>query len=97
MDRALLDEYGWTDIRAECEFLLDYDIEEEEWGNKKRPYRFRWPDEVRDEVLARLLELNAARARKELIHGAATSKQASTKSPSHSRKSVEDATGDLFS
>lgn len=65
MDRAVLDAYRWRDIKADCEFLLDYEIDEEEWGNKKKPYRYRWPDEVRDEVLARLLELNAERAREE--------------------------------
>ncbi len=62
MDRAVLDAYGWTDIPTDCEFLLDYEIDEEEWGNKKKPYRYRWPDDVRDEILARLLELNAERA-----------------------------------
>ena len=62
MDRAVLDAYGWTDIPTDCEFLLDYEIDEEEWGTRKKPYRYRWPDEVRDEVLARLLELNAERS-----------------------------------
>ncbi len=62
MDQAVLDAYGWTRISTDCEFLLDYEIDEETWGNKKKPYRYRWPDEVRDEVLARLLELNAQRA-----------------------------------
>ncbi len=62
MDRAVLDAYGWTDIPTACDFLLDYEIDEETWGARKKPYRYRWPDEVRDEVLARLLELNARRA-----------------------------------
>ena len=65
MDRAVLNAYGWQDIPTTCEFLLDYDIDEEEWGastRRKKPYRYRWPNEVRDEVLARLLELNAQRA-----------------------------------
>ncbi|NWF81130.1 MAG: hypothetical protein HXY37_13975, partial [Chloroflexi bacterium] len=52
-----------------CEFLLDYAIDEEEWGSKKKPYRYRWPDAVRDEVLARLLELNARRAQAEKLMG----------------------------
>src|SRR5207248_2824522 len=56
MDRAVLDAYGWTDIPTGCEFLLDYGTDDEGWGSKKRPYRYRWPDVVRDEVLARLLE-----------------------------------------
>lgn len=61
MDRVVLDAYGWVDIPTDCEFLLDHPIDEAEWGSKKRPYRYRWPDHVRDEVLARLLELNANR------------------------------------
>jgi hypothetical protein len=71
MDRAVLAAYGWQDIPTDCEFLLDYEIDEEEWGTKKKPYRYRWPDEVRDEVLARLLELNARRAEAEKLAGAA--------------------------
>ena len=74
MDRVVLDAYGWTDIPLDCEFLLEYVIDEEEWGNKKKPYRYRWPDEVRDEVLARLLELNAVRAKEETRSGAAAAK-----------------------
>lgn len=65
VDRAVLGAYGWSDIPTDCEFLLDYEIDEEEWGTKKKPYRYRWPDEVRDEVLARLLELNTERAKEE--------------------------------
>ena len=62
MDRAVLDAYGWTGIPTDCEFLLDYEIDEEQWGNRRKPYRYRWPDEIRDEVLARLLDLNAERS-----------------------------------
>ena len=69
MDRAVLDAYGWCDIPTDCEFLLDYEIDEEEWGRRKKPWRYRWPDEVRDEVLARLLALNAERAREERLAG----------------------------
>lgn len=65
MDRSVLNAYGWQDIPTKCEFLLDYPIDEAEWGKKKKPYRYRWPDEIRDEVLARLLELNAQRAGEE--------------------------------
>ena len=65
MDRAVLDAYGLTDIQTECEFLLDYEIDEETWGRKKKPWRYRWPNEVRDEVLARLLDLNGRRAAEE--------------------------------
>jgi hypothetical protein len=74
MDRAVLDAYGWANIRPKCEFLLDYEIDEEEWGNKKKPYRYRWPDDVRDEVLGRLLELNRQRAEEERLAGPAPKK-----------------------
>ena len=69
MDRAVLDAYGWTDIPTDCDFLLDYEIDEATWGRKKKPYRYRWPDPVRDEVLARLLALNAERAAEEAGSG----------------------------
>lgn len=66
MDRAVLDAYGWTDIPTTCEFILDHeDDEDDEPGKaskKRKPWRYRWPDEVRDEVLSRLLALNSARA-----------------------------------
>jgi hypothetical protein len=71
MDRAVLDAYGWADLRPACEFLLDYEDEDDEAEDsgrtrqRKKPWRFRWPDDVRDEVLARLLALNAARADEE--------------------------------
>ena len=75
MDRAVLDAYGWTNVPTECEFLLDYEIDEAEWGKKKKPYRYRWPNEVRDDVLARLLELNAQRAAEEARDGKTTAKR----------------------
>jgi len=71
IDRAVLDAYGWTDIQPTCEFILDYEDEEDDEpgkaSKKKKPWRYRWPDEVRDEVLGRLLELNAARAAAECV------------------------------
>ena len=81
MDKAVLEAYGWTDIPTECEFLLDYEDEEnltpnpspyqEEGGRKqkKKPYRYRWNEETHDEVLARLLELNKERAVAEELGG----------------------------
>jgi hypothetical protein len=98
MDRAVLDAYGWTDIQTDCEFLLDYEIDEEEWGNKKKPWRYRWPDDVHDEVLARLLELNAAGARDEARSGAAAAtKKKGRKKASAKRARKASDTGDLFS
>ena len=70
MDRAVLDAYGWTDIPTDCEFLLEYEIDEATRGRKKKPYRYRWPDTVRGEVLSRLLALNAEREAAEARSGA---------------------------
>jgi hypothetical protein len=97
MDRSMLDAYGWNDVSIICEFLLDYEIDEEEWGDKKRPWRYRWLDDVRDEVLARLLELNAKRAKKEQLSGAAATKKG--RGRKRGPKSGPDTVtpGDLFS
>ena len=74
MDRAVLDAYGWTDLKPTCEFILDYEEQEDDDSGKprrkKKPWRYRWPDEFRDEVLARLLALNQQRAAQEQLMGA---------------------------
>ncbi|MDX2099436.1 MAG: hypothetical protein SFW36_16780, partial [Leptolyngbyaceae cyanobacterium bins.59] len=36
---------------------------------RKKPWRYRWPEEVHDEVLARLLKLNQERAEEEKLGG----------------------------
>jgi hypothetical protein len=67
MDRAVLAAYGWQDLKVTPEFFSEYDEEEQE--DERLPvravhkkYRYRWPDEIHDEVLARLLALNLERA-----------------------------------
>lgn len=84
MDTAVLTAYGWSDLlpKCTCEFLLDYEDDESEstaeessGRKKKKPWRYRWPDEIRDEVLARLLKLNAERAEEEKLAGAAAARQ----------------------
>jgi hypothetical protein len=64
MDRAVLAVYGFDDLDMTCGFYLDYEDNEDEGSGRKRkkPWRYRWPDEVRDVLLARLLELNAQQA-----------------------------------
>jgi hypothetical protein len=80
MDRAVLDAYAWTDIRPTCEFLLDFeddgDASDGAASRRRKPYRYRWPDEVRDEVLGRLLALNAERAKQEQLSGVGTASPA---------------------
>jgi hypothetical protein len=93
MDRAVLCAYGWDDIPTTCEFVLDYEIDEEEWGAKKKPYRYRWPDEVRDEVLARLIALNAERAAEERRSGQAA---AGPGRPAAARKRESTVVEELF-
>ncbi len=76
MDRAVLDAYG-GDLGKftvpPCEFLLDYEDEEDEdepatgGRQRKKPWRYRWPDVFRDEVLALLLDLNKKRAEEEKL------------------------------
>jgi hypothetical protein len=69
MDRAVLDAYGWTSIRARCEFVSEFNDEDEEDDSRKQRYRYRWPEEVRDEVLALLLSLNQQRYEEETLAG----------------------------
>jgi len=108
MDRAVLDAYGWRDVRPECGFALDWlDLDDDELadtlasapddirdriesadyffpdaaaacrfqshikqsGKQKLPWRYRWTDGVRDDILARLLALNAHRAELERLTG----------------------------
>ncbi|MBA2116684.1 DNA methyltransferase [Bremerella alba] len=75
MDNTVLEAYGWQDLAesVHCEFLLDYEEGDEDdsgkKSKKKKPWRLRWPDEFRDEVLARLLELNEQRHKEELLTG----------------------------
>jgi hypothetical protein len=98
MDRAVLDAYGWTDLKPTCEFILDYEEEENDDGKlrkKKKPWRYRWPDEFRDEVLARLLALNQERAAQEKIMSVAAD-GAKTKKGVKRRKPSSSSTDTLF-
>lgn len=66
MDVAVRRAYGWNDLadRAAPEF-----IEQEADEGKTPKTRLDWPPEFRDEVLARLLALNAERAAAEHAEG----------------------------
>jgi hypothetical protein len=96
MDRAVLDAYGWDDIPTDCDFLLDYEIDEKKYARRRKPWRYRFPDDVRDEVLARLLELNAERAAEEARSGPNASKRRALKSPARRTRGASQS-GDLFS
>jgi len=85
MDAAVLEAYGWSDIPKACDFLLDYEEPEENENDaegarrRKKPWRYRWPDAVHDEVLARLLELNRQRAAEEQLSGQAAGERVNQK------------------
>ena len=102
MDRVVLDAYDWIDLRPECKFLLDYDDEAEEEaspGRRRRPWRYRWPDELRDEVLARLLSLNQQRAAAEQIGGAsapAGSERSAPRVGTRRKRAASKTLGPLF-
>ena len=87
MDRAVLDAYGWEDISTDCEFIADYEVEE----GKKIPWRYRWPEEVHDEVLARLMDLNQKRHEEESGQSQSTKKKATAK-----RAKKDDNQAELF-
>ena len=65
MDKTVLNAYGWDDISTDCRFIPNYENDDDSKNCKKKPWRYRWPDEVQDEVLSRLIGLNAVQAEKE--------------------------------
>ena len=82
MDIAVLEAYGWTDIPTNCEFIPDYYEEDKDGNEVPKSIRYRWPDDVRDEVLARLLALNAERYQQEVnagLHAKKSAKKAARK------------------
>ena len=61
MDRVVLDAYSWTDIALDCDFRDD-----SRYYGKKSRSRYGWSDEVQEEVLGRLLDLNATVSQREM-------------------------------
>ena len=78
MDKAVLEAYGWDDITPAYEFSGDYENEDGTPGS----LRLNFTEEVRDEVLRRLLALHADRLKAEQA-----SPQAESKKPSKTKKS----------
>ena len=102
MDRAVLDAYG-GELAAltvpPCEFLLDYEDEDDEDDQpgkrqRKKPWRYRWPDTFRDEVLALLLDLNKQRAEQERLTAPAQKPTRNARSRKRAGKEGQD--GNLF-
>jgi hypothetical protein len=76
VDRAVLGAYGWSDLYPHSDFILDYEDNESDESpgshERRKPWRYRWVDDFRDEVLARLLELNRTRAEEQAQSAPAT-------------------------
>jgi hypothetical protein len=58
-------DYFFPDAASACRFQSHI----KQSGKSKLPWRYRWPDDTRDDILARLLALNAARAELERLTG----------------------------
>jgi hypothetical protein len=68
MDRAVLEAYGWTDLADRAAPIFLDETNEDEHTYQGRLF---WPSDFRDEVLARLLALNAERHAEEVRLGIA--------------------------
>jgi hypothetical protein len=68
MDHAVLEAYGWHDLAARAEPIFLDDTNEDDHAYQGRLF---WPSDLRDEVLARLLALNAERHAEEVRLGVA--------------------------
>jgi hypothetical protein len=68
MDRAVLEAYGWQDLGARAAAIFLDETNEDDHTYQGRLF---WPSDFRDEVLARLLALNAERHAEEVRHGVA--------------------------
>jgi hypothetical protein len=97
MDRSVLEAYGWTDLRPVCDFDQEYDGQsEDDERTTARSVRYRWSNEIRDEVLGRLLALNQERAREVAIagernEGPSPARRGRKKKPSMDERRIFDA------
>jgi hypothetical protein len=102
IDREVLDAYGWSDIQPTSTFLLDYQDEVDEeisTHHRKKPWRYRWHNEIRDEVLARLLDLNRVRGEEEQLAGVAAeaiAKSRVNRQRRKGKKNMANGTGSLL-
>ena len=90
MDKAVLDAYGWSDIVPAYEFSGDYENDDGSAGS----VRLNFTEEVRDEILRRLLALHAERLKAEQSAATAAGK-ANTKAKKP-KKSKDSSGPELF-
>ena len=85
-----------TSLPGPLDYEDDEDADDEaKPSKKKKPWRYRWPDDVRDEVLARLLALNQERVREETLSGAAA-EPGTAKTARPGKKGAKGGSGSLF-
>jgi hypothetical protein len=88
MDRAVLRAYRWDDLAEQAEAVFLDESNEDEFAYQDRLF---WPSEFRDEVLARLLALNAERHTAELRAGLAIANAAPPHDEDEDRDEEDDA------
>jgi hypothetical protein len=76
MDRAVLEAYGWHDVAARAAPVFLDETNEDDHTYQGRLF---WPSDFRDEVLARLLALNAERHADEVRRGIAPGMKGASK------------------
>ena len=99
VDRAVLDAYAWNDIPSKRGFHADAGNDAGDEQNDADPFRYRWPDEVHDKVLARLLNLNQKRYAEEVAAGLHAEKGKKGSSPKRNQRrsaTSSNATHPLF-
>ncbi len=96
LDRAVLKAYEWDQLaeQATCDFVIDTEEQHDDEAPmqkspKKESCRYRWPDQFRDEVLARLLELNEQRAMEEKLAGKTATAAEEKKAEKSKRRAIK--------
>ncbi|MGH6895017.1 MAG: Eco57I restriction-modification methylase domain-containing protein [Geminicoccaceae bacterium] len=88
MDQAVLRTYGWDDLAAAAAPVFLDEENEDEFAYQGRLF---WPSDFRDEVLARLLALNAERHADEVRRGIAPRQSARGQATEGDAEDEEDA------
>lgn len=83
LDETVLKAYGWDDLTLKCDFYLEYEEDSEDDDDsrkrqRKKPWRYRWDEDLHNLILARLLALNEDRHKAEVLGGGSKTKAAKT-------------------
>jgi hypothetical protein len=83
IDRAVLETYGWHDLAGRAEPIFLDETNEDDHTYQGRLF---WPAAFRDEVLARLLALNAERHAEEVRLGIAPGMKKKSRTDDHAEE-----------